>query len=240
MSDASHSPGILYQLVSPLHRSAGDAEIARRLAMLRAWAPGSRVEIASPENGPPAVESAADIAMVYPHLRDAAGGWRDAGFDAVVIGCFSDPGVVALAERAELPIIGPGEAALLAAVQLGERFSVLSSNPTPPGLRRRIRGIGIEAMFVSEVLVDGSVADLVRDPDSHVPSIIAQARGCVAAGADVLVLGCLAMSFMPGLPDRLAEAVGVPVINPVIAGLKAAEGAALYRARRRSTAPQPS
>lgn len=201
----------------------------RRERMLRAWAPSAQVAIASPEEGPPAIESAADAAMVFPALRAAAKGWAER-YDAVIIGCFSDPAVDALTEIAGIPVIGPGEAGMLAAAQLGTRFSVLSSDPTPPGLRRRIRGIGLEGSFQSEITVGGSVADLNRDPDTHLPAIIDQARSCVAEGADVLVLGCFALSFIPGLPERLAAATKVPVVNPVIAGLKAAEAAVLYRA----------
>ncbi|MCW1842323.1 aspartate/glutamate racemase family protein [Prosthecomicrobium hirschii] len=223
MTAMSNRIRLLYQLVSPLHRTAGPAEVARRLEMLRDWAPGLEVDIASPSEGPPAVESAADIAMVFPALKDAALGWRDDGYDAVLIGCFSDPATEALQEISGLPVFGPGEAALLEAAAIGDRFSVLSSDPTPPGLRRRIRGMGLEPMFLSEVLVGGTVRDLVREPDRYLPAIVAQARTCRSEGADVLVLGCLAMSFAPGLPDRLGAAAGIPVINPVVAGLRAAE-----------------
>ncbi|MCA0044815.1 aspartate/glutamate racemase family protein [Celeribacter litoreus] len=223
------SPRLLYQLVSPLHKTAGPQEVQRRLDMLRAWAPQCRIEIASPETGPAAVQSAADIAMVFPALCDAAADWRAEGYDAVILGCFSDPAAEALSEVSGVPVIGPGEAGILAAIPLGERFSVLSSDPTPPGLRRRIRGIGVEAMFVSEILVSGSVAQLVADPDRHIADVVAQGKRAVEQGADVLVLGCLAMSFAKGLPERLADEVGVPVINPVISGLQAAQAAVAFR-----------
>ncbi|GGG72795.1 hydantoin racemase [Salipiger pallidus] len=229
MTDPSAPPRILYQLASPLHLTAGTEVVGKRLRMLRGWAPSAEVAIDSPQTGPRAIESTADAAMVFPALREAAADWSDK-HDAVLIGCFSDPAVDALTEIAGIPVIGPGEAGMLAAVQLGERFSVLSSDPTPKGLRRRIRGIGIEGSFVSEITVGGSVADLNRDPDTHLPAIVERAQSCVAQGADVLVLGCFALSFIPGLPERLTQAVGVPVVNPVIAGLKAAEAAVLYRA----------
>lgn len=235
MGHMPDTPRLLYQLVSPLHETAGPQEVQRRLEMLRAWAPACRIEIASPKTGPAAVQSAADAAMVFPALRDAAADWRAAGFDAVVLGCFSDPGAEALSEVSGLPVIGPGDAGILAAIPLGARFSVLSSDPTPPGLRRRIRGIGVEAMFVSEILVGGSVAELVADPDRHLADVVAQGKRAVAEGADVLVLGCLAMSFAPGLPDRLAREIGVPVVNPVISGLQAAQAAVAFRAT-----PRPS
>ncbi|GGF86282.1 allantoin racemase [Mameliella alba] len=234
MPDPSDSiparPRVLYQLASPLHLTRGPEVVARRQRMMQAWAPSLQVDIASPETGPAAIESASDAALVFPALRDSAATWAGAGIEAVLIGCFSDPGVDALSEVSGLPVIGPGEAGILAAVQLGERFSVLSSDPTPPGLRRRIRGIGVEGSFVSEVTVGCSVADLNRDPESHMPTVIDRARACVAQGADVLVLGCFALSFTPNLPERLAQTTGVPVVNPVIAGLKAVEAVIQYRA----------
>ena len=42
-------------------------------------------------------------------------------------------------------------------------------------------------------------------------------------GADVLVLGCMSMAFLPGICEDLGRRVGVPVVNPVIAALKTAE-----------------
>ncbi len=234
MPDPSASPSarprVLYQLASPLHLTRGPEVVARRQRMMQAWAPSLQVEIASPDTGPAAIESATDAALVFPALHEAAATWAGMNIEAVLIGCFSDPGVEALAEVSGLPVIGPGESGILAAVQLGEGFSVLSSDPTPPGLRRRIRGIGVESSFVSEVTVGCSVDDLNRDPDTHLPAIINRAHACVAEGADVLVLGCFALSFTPGLPEGLAEATDVPVVNPVIAGLKAAEAVIHYRA----------
>lgn len=229
---------ILYQLVSPLHRAVGDAEVERRRDLLRAWgSPGLSIDIASPEEGPMVVESQIDAALVFPGLRALAPRWSEDGYDAVVLGCFSDPGIEALRELTRSAVIGPGEAALLAAVQFGETFSVLSSDPTPAGLRRRIRGMGFAGRFVSEHVVGASVDDLRRSPDRAFASIAARAEACIGDGAEVIVLGCLAMCFVPGLPERLQEATGVPVINPVVAGLKSAEAALHYGVARRIAAP---
>lgn len=224
MAPAVHKPKILYQLVSPLHRTAGAAEVERRKQMLNAWMhPSAEVDIWSPDDGPAAVESAIDIAMVFPSLRPLVPRWSEGGYGAVVIGCFSDPGIEALRESTDVPVIGPGEAALIAAAQSGGKFSVLSSEPTPSGLQRRLRGMGIDGAFVSERLVGGSVSDLVKHPQQMLERVTASARACVQEGANVLVLGCLAMSFIEGLPERLQQLAGVPVINPVVAGLKSAE-----------------
>lgn len=194
--------------------------------MLRQSCPSDiAIDVASPDDGPPVVESQVDAALVFPALRAAAGRWTEDGYDAVIIGCFSDPGIDAFREVTGCPVIGPGEAAMLAALQFGDRFSVLSSDPTPAGLRRRIRAMGIAERFASERLAGASVTDLRQKPDAAFERMISSAEACRRDGADVLVLGCLAACFIEGLPERLQAATGIPVINPVIAGLKSAETA---------------
>ena len=92
MPDPSDSlparPRVLYQLASPLHLTRGPEVVARRQRMMQAWAPALQVEIASPDTGPAAIESAADAAAVFPALRDAATTWAGTNLEAVLIGCF--------------------------------------------------------------------------------------------------------------------------------------------------------
>ena len=45
-------------------------------------------------------------------------------------------------------------------------------------------------------------------------------------GADVLVLGCMSMAFLPGICEELGARVLVPVVNPVLAALKTTEAIA--------------
>lgn len=238
MTASSNTRKILYQLVSPLHLSAGPAEIARREALLRSWtSPAFQVDLASPETGPEVIESQIDVALAFPHLEAAARRWTADGYEAVVIGCFSDPAVDALRELTDSAVIGPGEAALLAAAQFADRFSVLSSEPSPSGLRRRIRAMGLGDRFVSERVVGASVAELRRTPEATFEGMVAAAKACLADGADILVLGCLSMCFAEDVPERLQKATGFPVINPVIAGLKSAEAALSYGIGRRPVRP---
>jgi allantoin racemase len=235
MTLSMHPRKILYQLVSPLHRVTSTGEVERRQQMLRGWvSPSVHIDIASPETGPDVIESQVDAAMVFSNLQPIAPQWSEAGYEAVIIGCFSDPGMDPLRELTGAAVIGPGEASLLAAVQFGERISVLSSDPTPQGLRRRIRSMGLSDRFVSEHIVGASVADLRRQPESAFDKMIQSARHCVDDGADVIVLGCLAMCFVDGLVERLQRALGIPIINPVVAGIKSAEASLSYGISTRS------
>lgn len=223
---------ILYQLTSPMHRTLGQAEIDRRRDVLSALvSPGTTVSVEPLEDGPPAVESLSDIALVAAQLIRQVQRWREADYDAVVIGCFSDPGLAALRDLVDIPIIGPGASSVHLAAQFGERFGVLSSEPTPKGLHARFRSLGLGDLFVSERMVGCSVLDLSRRRDEVLGGIVQAAQACVRDGADVLVLGCLGMGFLSGLTDLLQREAAVPVVNPVVAALKTAEAAIGLRLR---------
>ena len=220
------SAKILYQLTSPMHRTLGQAEIDRRRDLLSAIvSPGVDISVEPLDDGPPAVESLSDIALVAAELIRCTSRWRDGGYDAVVIGCFSDPGLSALRDLVDVPVVGPGASSVHLAAQFGERFGVLSSEPTPKGLHARFRSLGVGELFVSERMVGCSVLDLTRRKDEVLGGIVEAAKACVRDGADVLVLGCLGMGFLPKLTDLIQQQAGVPVINPVVAAVKTAEAA---------------
>ncbi len=223
---------ILYQLMSPLHRLVAPEELDRRRAMVREWAgSGVEVSVASPQDGPHSIACEADVAEAFAAVRGDACQWRSRGFDAVVLGCFSDPAIVAFRELSGIPVVGPGAASLSYACQMVDRFSVLSSTPSPSGLRSRLRAMGLVDFFQSERQVPATVADLRRGDPEVLATIIDAARRCVDDGAQALVLGCLAMSFTPGLLKTIQDEAGVPVVNPVLAALKTAEiGAAVHSA----------
>jgi allantoin racemase len=166
-----------------------------------------------------------------PELLRAVPKWIAESYEAVIVGCFSDPGIAAIRDLTDIPVVGPGSSAMYLAAQFGERFSVLSSDPTPKGLVARLRSLGLADLFVSERMVGCSVLDLVRRPDEAFNGILAAARACVDDGADILVMGCMGMGFTPELTERLQDRVGVPVVNSVLAGLKIAEAAVGVRLR---------
>jgi allantoin racemase len=90
---------ILYQLTSPMHRTLGAVEIARRRDMLKAHASPTTELAAEPiANGPATIESARDAGLVIPELIRLAPLAEQRGYDAVIIGCFGDPGLDALRE----------------------------------------------------------------------------------------------------------------------------------------------
>jgi len=220
---------ILYQLTSPMDRTVGPQEVARRQKFLQGHAStGTDVTVEPTAKGPAAIESAYDAGLVMPELIRLAPIAEKHGYNAVIIGCFSDPGLDALRELLTIPVIGPGAASLHLAAQLGTRISVLT--PTGRGYGRvaaRLRALGIASLLTSVRGVGLSVMDLARQAPGALDKAAEAARIAVEQdGADVLVLGCMSMAFLPGICDELGNRVGAPVLNPVIAALKTAEAVA--------------
>jgi allantoin racemase len=217
---------ILYQLTSPMHKTVGPHEVARRQKVLQAYAGAGTEVIAEPTaKGPAAIESAHDAGLVVPELIRLAPLAEQRGYDALIIGCYSDPGLDALREMLAIPVIGPGAASLHLAAQLGTRISVLT--PTGRGHGRvsaRLRSLGIAALLASVRGIGLSVMDMAKQKPGALDKAAEAARLAVEEdGADVLVLGCMSMAFLPGICEDLGKRAGVPVVNPVIAALKTAE-----------------
>jgi allantoin racemase len=220
---------ILYQLTSPMDKTVGPQEVARRQKVLQSHAAAGSEVVAEPTaKGPASIESAHDAALVVPELIRLAPLAEKRGFSAIVIGCFSDPGLDALRELLTIPVIGPGGASLHLAAQLGTRISVLT--PSGRGYGRvaaRLRLLGIAPLLASVRGIGLSVMDLAKQKLGALDKAAEAARLAVEQdGADVLVLGCMSMAFLPGICEELGKRIGVPVVNPVIAALKTAEAVA--------------
>jgi allantoin racemase len=216
---------ILYQLTSPMEKTAlGAPEVARRREFLRTRAAGADVDVRSLTGGPPSIESAWEAALVVPELCDAVRRAQQDGFHAVIIGCFSDPGLEALRELTTIPIVGPGSAALHVAAQLGTRLGVISPLDAAPGrVAARLRALGVGGLLGSVRSVGMPVLDVARNPEPVLARLEEVGRAAMREDrADVLVLGCMSMGFL-GITDELTKRLEIPVVNPVTAALKTAE-----------------
>jgi allantoin racemase len=139
-------------------------------------------------------------------------------FDAFIVACHSDPNLDVLKEITDKPVIGIGEASMAVAPLLGHRFSVISDNrhsvPNKEALARKYHKGGLLAS------VRAPERGQMERPDLEKYS--AAGRAAVETdGAEVLVLGCAAMT---GLDSPLRESLGVPVVDGIKAALMIAEG----------------
>jgi allantoin racemase len=217
---------ILYQVTSPMEKTVlGAAEVARRREFLLARATsGVDVDVWSLGDGPPSIESEYEAALVVPELTRSVFRAAREGFDAVIIGCVSDPGLGALRELVSIPVVGPGASAVHLAAQLGDRFAILSPlEESRPRVERHVAALGFEARLAAVRGIGMSVLDVAGDREGVLDRLAEIGRAVIRDDhADVLVLGCMSMGFL-GIADDVQKRLEIPVVNPVVAALKTAE-----------------
>jgi allantoin racemase len=163
------------------------------------------------------------------------------GWDALILGCYGDPGLGALRELISIPIVGPGEATALVAASLGHRFAILTvTDSIVNALEQQVRRVGVGVKLASVRAVSIPVLELHRDREAAIEMAVEQGRIAVAEDrADTLVLGCMSMGFL-GFAEAVRKELGIPVLDPVRVALKYAEalvGSELTHSRRAYMTP---
>lgn len=181
---------------------------------------GPAIECLTIAEGPFGVETQEDADSVVMPLIRLAKSRPDAS--AMVIACYSDPGLAGCRSVAGFPVFGIQESGVLTAMARADRFGVIALSPVSI-LRHRpyMRRMGVLERLAATRPLNMSVAQS-HAPEAF-PTIVETARALKADGAGAILLGCAGMA---GHRARLEEAVGVPVIDPV----QAATGMALAQA----------
>ena len=171
--------------------------------------------------GPLSLEGGVDEALIGPSLLSQAKKAQQEGYDAIVIDCAMDPGVRALRELVDLPVTSALESALLFALGLGDKISVVTVlENTARVIKDRIRAYEFQGRVASVRFANVPVLDL-ENKDRAAQAILREARKAIDEdGADVIVLGCTGMS---PVAEFLQQELPVPVVDPAAAALTMAE-----------------
>jgi len=229
---------ISYLVPGPMGRNeAGEAELQRRKGLLEQYAaPGTVVGVDDVPTGPASIESMYEEYLSIPATVRRALELEQEGWDAIVLGCYGDPGLDAFRELMSIPIVGPGEATALVAASLGHRFSIITITESVIAFtERQIRNTGVGEKLASVRAVGIPVLELHEDRDRAIEATVEQGEMAIADDrADTLIVGCMSMGFL-GIAEAASEKLGVPVLNPGKVALKYAEamvGAGLSHSRR--------
>lgn len=198
-------------------------EMALRCRILEEYtAPDTQLAMVCPQSSGVELNSALDVVLAAPEIVQLAADGQNAGFDAVVLYCFSDPVIDACREALRIPVIGGAQASCLAALNVCRSFGViLADEARLPEKKRFLRTLGVDPSCIAQI----AAADMRGvDPWQNRELALARLAECgqqmVADGSEAIVLGCL--SFL-GLAQPLAEVLGVPVIDPAVAAVCTAE-----------------
>lgn len=115
------------------------------------------------------------------------------GFDAFVIGSFSEPFLPEIRSMVDIPVISLPEASLLLACSMAEQFALVTLAPSNArrltavvrrhGLERRVLGVYALPNPVDE----GALERALREPNAVIADFKAVASAAIEAGADVVV-----------------------------------------------------
>lgn len=208
------------RVINPNTTAAMTETIGR--AARRVAAPGTRIVATHPQGGPASIESRFDEAIAAVGVLEEVRAGESDGADAYVIACFGDPGLLAARELTRAPVIGIAEAAFHLAALVATRFSVVTTLGRTIGIAEHLlQQYGFAHHCRRVRAAEIPVLDLEHDADAAFARIVDEARRAKAEdGIGAIVLGC---GGMADLTDRIADAVGLPVVEGVTAAVKLAE-----------------
>ena len=144
-------------------------------------------------------------------------------FDALVIGCFGDPGIRGLRELLDVPVVGPAEATIHTAAMVADRFTWLTIlDETIPMSHEQAHEHHLSERCVSVRSVDAPVESIDHGDDDLVERMVEEGRRAVEEdGAEALFPGCMSLSFAQR-HDEIEKRVGVPFLDPASLALEQA------------------
>jgi allantoin racemase len=206
--------------------------------------PGTEISVTLLDTGPASIESRYDETVAVPDIVSKVVEAEEDGFDAVIIDCMADPGLVAARELVSIPVIGPAETAMHVASMLAHRFSLITVlDRAIPIFRELVHMAGVEGNLASVRAVNIPVLEL-SDTDRVVKALVEQSTLAVREdGAHLILFGCTGMI---GLGEEVEKGLveqgiaDVPVIDPGALAVKVAEALVdIGLSHSKRTYPQP-
>lgn len=165
---------------------------------------------------------------------------EEQGYDAFALTTLPEPSLQEVRSLVDIPVVGYGESAMLAATMLGQRAGVLLFiREMAATIDRNVERMGLASRFVGAHDVGFGFNDVLAayagDPAPILDRFRTAARALIARGADVIIPGeaplCLLLSR-----NGVNEVDGVPVLDALAAVVKTAE---MMVGLRRATGVSP-
>jgi Asp/Glu/hydantoin racemase len=137
--------------------------------------------------------------------------------DGIIVGAFGDPGLAALREQINLPVVGIAEASMLEAAEGGRRFGVATTTSALIELiAARAHELGLAHLYAGIRLTSGDPRALVADPERLAEALAEAVRQSIRRdGAEAVIIG-------GGPLGQAAIALTARFTTPIIAPISAA------------------
>jgi allantoin racemase len=169
---------------------------------------------------------------------------EEEGYSAVIIGCSADPGLDIAKRLAKIPVVGPLEAGLHTGSMLAQRMAIITPGPLAEvrwledrarlyGLRHKITSIrqvdtGRPSVFELGKRVaaePGAVREIVLNSFRSAVTVPGQAADHIRQAIEEEGIGAVYFSCtcFSGMLGALAREFKIPLLDPVVVALRAAE-----------------
>ena len=208
-----------------INPNTSESVTQRVVSACRQAQPGAHWEAATARFGAPYIASEATYAVGAHAVLDAWEAFVAASGrpDAVLVACFGDPGVLALREVAQVPVVGLAQASFEAAAARGPFAVVTGGIAWGPMLQRFARMHQLDTRLCAIHTVELTGAQIAEGPALAMGMLAEACRRAIEDGAQYLLLGGAALA---GMAAQLQPRVPVPLLDNVLLGAAAAAGAA--------------
>ena len=233
MAEPSRPARLWYQsFVHPVEQAPYIERLQRQLDA--SAAPGIKFEVHGLDPPDHLFHPLTEFRCAAQTIRNALEAER-AGYDAFVIGHFQEPGLLEIRGALDIPVVGLGEATMLAALSMGRRLGLVTIDPCfidwherqvrAHGLGERVAGVRALRMdlpgFMRAFTDEASYARVRAD-------FVEQVRPLVGAGAEVIIpAGGLPMLLFARECPFVID--GALVLNGIAVVVKSAEMALALR-----------
>jgi allantoin racemase len=233
MAEPSRPAHVWYQ--SFVHPQEQAPYIERLQAFVDAAAsPGIRFEVHGLDPPDRHFHPLTEFRCAAQTIRNALEAER-AGYDAFVVGHFQEPGLLEIRSAVDMPVVGLGEATMLAALTMGGRLGLVTIDPCfIDWHERQVRAHCLDRRVVGVRAVHMDLPSFMRafTDDAGYAAVHAdfteQVRPLVAAGAEVIIpAGGLPMLLFAR--ERPFVIDGALVLNGIAVAVKATEMALALR-----------
>lgn len=204
---------------------ANKEKIAYRTKVMENWAQReTQVNYYTGSSGPFSIESMVEEYIGAIKMAKLLKRAEKDQCDALIITCAGDPGIEELRKATKIPIIGTGQAGMLAAALVSNRFSLITIDDGMIHAGFELaKKAGVLRKLASVKAMNMPVLNIAESHQDVVGELIRIGKQCIEEdGAQCIVLGCASMAFLQ-ITEKVEAVIGIPVINPSRAALKFAE-----------------
>lgn len=180
----------------------------------------TRVKVVNINKGPQSIECIYDEGLAAPYVIELAEKLENET-DGILVYCFSDPGLQALKERLNIPVVGIGEASYIISLAIGERIGIIS--PMQCSMSKDIqysRMLGLNDRIVDFMALNIPVLSLTPENTKEKACSVVEIM-IERSNVDTIILGCGSIFDIDKL---IEEKYKTPVIVPGKVGLTLLEG----------------